>query len=219
MKWQFIPLPLILLVVASACGEVVDGSGTIETRTIEATDFTRITVCCGYNVTLTLGADEGVEITGDDNIIADIVAERSGSTLNLEYGDAGVSYRPTQAIQIAITAEQIRSFASSGGSKLHAAEIYADDFVLVMSGGGTANIDGGEVTSQDVALSGGSVYKAANLKSARADLDMSGGSMAAVWATESLDVAASGGSQIQYKGDPATTDFQLSGGSTVEKAE
>lgn len=219
MKWLSIPVALTLLVLGSACGEIVTGSGNIETRTIEASDFTRVTVCCGYHVELTQGADEGVEITGDDNIIADIVARRDGSTLDLEYGDRSASYQPTQPIEIAITVEQLRSFAGSGGSELFAAELRGDDFVLVMSGGGSAHIDGGEVTRQDISLSGGSVYKAANLKSKRVDLDMSGGSQATVWATDSLDVAASGGSQLRYKGDPASTNFQLSGGSTVQKAE
>jgi hypothetical protein len=51
-----------------------------------------------------------------------------------------------------------------------------------------------------------------------ADLSVSGGSRAEVTVTGKLDAEASGGSRIEYAGDPQLGTIDTSGGSAVEPA-
>lgn len=219
-----------------ACGQTnIEGSGVIETRTLDVEGFDRVEVCCGWQVELTQAGDEGATITGDDNIIADIVAERSGTRLRLKYEDESADYQPSQPIRIAITAEQLRSFIGSQGSTLTSEGLQTDDLELVMrdggevtlgalvatsldvafSGGSTGSIEDGEVIDQRAELSGGSILRTGDMTSQSAELSLSGASQATVWVTDQLDVEASGGSLVEYYGQPSI-NRRLSGGSRVE---
>jgi len=66
-------------------------------------------------------------------------------------------------------------------------------------------------------MSGESLLDAATVESERVDLSMSGGSRATVWVSEALAVDASGGSTVEYYGDPGDVDQSLSGDSTVTR--
>lgn len=221
MKRLAIPFSLFLFslgfgALASGCGgPTIEGSGTMSTRTHSVSGFEHVISCCGFEVELVEGANEGVFVSADDNIASDVLAVRKGENLELRWADPTATYYPSQPVHIVITTENVTSFLGSNGTKLTAEAINANTFELILSGGGSATIRGGKVDSQNVELSGGSVYEAGDLESTRATLDLSGGSRATVWVKEELTVEASGTSVVKYKGGPSL-DETLSGGSYTE---
>lgn len=103
---------------------------------------------------------------------------------------------------------------ASGGSEVTVDTMAVGTLDLEVSGGGHATVKGGTVTEQRVVASGGSHYDASAVEGETATIEVSGGGEANVWVTEVLQVQASGGSQVAYKGNP-TIDQELSGGSEI----
>ncbi|MCE7989125.1 MAG: DUF2807 domain-containing protein [Caldilinea sp. CFX5] len=106
------------------------------------------------------------------------------------------------------------NLSTSGGGEVTIDHIDLDTLNLDMSGGGRTTIAGGAITNQRISLSGGSHYDGVAVEGETATLDVSGGAAASVWAAERLVVQASGGSQVEYTGNPAI-EQELSGGSEL----
>jgi hypothetical protein len=211
------------------------GSGNVITETREVADFDEVSVCCGMHLLLEQGDSESVRLEGDDNILDKIKTSVKGDTLVIEYETGLKNIRPTKRVRAYVVMPVVRGVKTSGGSKLTASELIADDFELSVSGGGSADIDyleadtltldasgggsvniaSGEVDDQSVKVSGGGDYSAADLKSQTAELDAEGGGNATIWVVDELDVSASGGSKVQIYGTPRITQ-NTSGGSSIQ---
>lgn len=99
-------------------------------------------------------------------------------------------------VTVIASLSQYRDFTASGGS-----EIYSADAMLLDD----ASFD----------LSGGSNFSGYDLSVARADVDVSGGSVLSITVTDALTGEISGGSKIYYKGRPSILNVENSGGSQI----
>lgn len=239
MSRQFIIVSTLLSVALlfSACPDfsLLQGSGKIVGETRAVSDFSAVEVCCGMQLTLTQGEPTTVELEGDDNILPEIETLVSGDRLIVQFRQRiGLWTRTRTPIQVFVTMPTISGVEVSGGGAVTAPTIESNAFQLTLSGGSQADLDelqvtelradlsggahativAGTVTTQMVDASGGSHYLAEDLQSEQANLDISGGSEARVWASESLVVDASGGSEVAYYGRP-NVDQDVSGGSDL----
>lgn len=116
-----------------------------------------------------------------------------------------------------ITADTLRAdrarFSLSGGSDATIDELIADDLRLESSGSGDVAI-AGRVTEQNADISGGGSYRAEDLESQIAAIEISGGGNGTVWVTDSLEANLSGGSDLSYYGNPQIFE-SLSGDSEL----
>lgn len=101
---------------------------------------------------------------------------------------------------------------TSGGDTVNVGAITAEMLNVTMSGGSKITIGAGSVTEQYVTASGGSDYDAAGVQSQVATVTMSGGGEAKVAVSESLQAEASGGSRVEYSGNPSVTQNASGGG-------
>jgi hypothetical protein len=150
----------------------------------------------------------GIEINGGGSLEVEII-ESEGITLNLTGGSHG-TINSLQATNADLT--------NSGGSKLTVNALTTENLKIALSGGSRLTINNGTATTQQVNSSGGSQYQATDLQSTTAKIDVGGGGQAKVWVTESLAVHASGGSRVEYTGNP-TVEQQLSGGSNLRRID
>jgi hypothetical protein len=104
----------------------------------------------------------------------------------------------------------------SGGSGATLADLDLDTMFLDVSGGGSVSLDG-KLGALEAGLSGGSELDAIECQTETTSLNVSGGGYASVHATEVLDVDASGGAEVIYRGEPDTIEKELSGGSTLRQ--
>lgn len=279
MKTRTIMTAVIILAIhLTACSvQVVRGSGNILTEEREVSGFERVSVCCGMTLALSQGQSESMEIQADDNLLPEITTTVEGGELVVQYVDSFLesSYRPSQPVQVIVTARTIHgigisggggvrardletnqisvelsggsrgdfealvtsgsaTFSVAGGGRLQIEEVTADSITLDLgggsdamilsltaqglnlevSGGGNALI-AGQVNEQNINLSGSSDYDARDLRSQSATIEMSGGGEATLWVHNSLEANLSGGSLVQYFGNPEITE-DLSGGSSLE---
>jgi hypothetical protein len=213
----------------------VRGSGTIVTETRDVDGFERVKICCGLKLILRQGETTSVSVTGDDNIVPEIQTNVSGNTLVVKWDTTIDQHHPSQQVVCDITMAVIEGVELSGGAELETAALTADQFTLKTSGGSRAEIDSlvagtfeldssggsntsinsGQIADQTVHLDGGDSLDAADMESQHADIEVSGGSDATIWVTESLVIKASGGGEVTYYGSP-TVEQDVSGGSKVQ---
>lgn len=225
----------VLLGVWQPFGQVV-GSGNLVTVERDFSDFTSVEVGSGFEVEVTQSGFYRILLTADDNLLDDdyIDVSKTGDALEIRL-KWGYSYQNV-TLKARITMPELYELELSGGT-FGVIEDFSSshDFVLELSGG--SSLIGDFTTSGDatLSLSGGSRLieldgSANDLQisaSSGSNLDLSdfpvqdarvnlnGGSHAIVNFEGRLDGNLSGGSNLQYIGDPAKEFVSTTGGSTV----
>ncbi len=186
-------LPLVSLVLVSACG--LTGSGDIVTEERTPGEFDRIEVSGGIDLRLTVGtrALNGVFVTYDDNLIARIQTEVDGDTLRI-YNEG--------------------SYNTLGGGERFV-EVTVGGLLGLEASGGSSVIGQGETTTLEVAASGGADLDLATLIVEEMGLQASGGASVNVNVTDAITGEASGGADVIVDGDPPQQSIETSGGAEV----
>jgi hypothetical protein len=229
---------LFVLLLLAACtvpglnASMVTGSGTPESRTFDFSDFTEVEAQSAFRVTITQGDSFSVEVTADDNVwtVLDIrqVGERvilgprqftgfTNATL-----DAVITMPALEELHLSgASTASFTDFASSepfvgevsGASRMEG-QIEAAAVTLTVSGASRALLVGsGE--SLTASASGASQLDLEEFTIGDATIELSGASRGVVNASGTLNVEASGASNLTYVGNPTMGSINTSGASTV----
>lgn len=198
-----------LLSLACTRGSGVSGS---ETRTVEA--FTAIDVHNAITVTVDVGRDLHVEVTGDDNVVPKVRTQVEDQTLHIDLPGSVSTELP---LTVKIETPSLVELDLAGASIAAVRGLSGDRFDVEVSGASTADLTG-QVDTLEADLSGASTLRAATLSAKSANVESSGASTAEVHVTENLDADASGASKIRYHGQPGNVHVEDSGASKVEPA-
>jgi hypothetical protein len=225
---------LALFLANAACGLVfVRGSGNVISVARQESGFDRISVSGGMHLYLSQGDEEMLEIEAEDNILPYIESYVEDGLLVVRY-ERGRSFRTQYPVRVHAVMVEVREITGSGGSQIQTKNIESDALSIVLSGGGsgefmsietdhlTVNFSGGSrgtfsgrAAEQVVRVSGGGRYHAGEVESNTTLINLSGGAGGTVWVKKSLNATLSGGSILEYYGDPQVTE-QLSGGSRIQ---
>ncbi len=241
MKKRTIPIVVTLLLlvlislgVGGCIGENVTGSGNLTTETHDLSDFTRLEAHSGFELEVTMSDTFSIEITADDNVHEYIVVKKSGDTL--EIGLRGTCFYHSVTIEAKVTMPNLNFIELSGGSQAYitgfssthdfevelsggsqlSGDISAGDAEFELSGGSQVELEG---SGEDLAIdaSGGSRLDLEDFPIDDASIDMSGGSRATINISGTLNANLSGGSRVEYVGDPSLGNLEMSGDSEVSK--
>lgn len=187
--------------------------------------FTEIDVEAAGPIFLVQGDTHTIQIDGPKSIVEDITFEvRNGVLLIKHSGTIWDWITDRDYPTITITFENLTRFVFQGGSELVANDLQTDSLFINMQGGASLDmmnlnvrtlemvVEGGtdiEITgvadAQKLDFSGGTNYKAEDLRSASISLHIEGAVSATVWATEALDLDLSGAYDVKYYGNPSLT--------------
>lgn len=236
---RLIPLLILpALLLLASCDEGITGSSEISTITYDLKNFTAVSADDGCLLTFIPDTAWAVEVMTNDNFVRHLLVDVHGGVLRIRlepgfYYDIGKVFRATvrmpriEALTLSAGSrgDLGTGFASdaplaltlSGGSEARGT-IDCGDFSAVLSGGSDLQLYG---TAEDafVNASGGSDVNCGNFRIRDGDLVASGGSDVTVHATGLLDVEASGGSEIWYRGPATLRHVNTSGGSTVRRMQ
>lgn len=222
---------LLTAMTVSSC--YIDDPGPIQEidRQYSITDFDRLEMGDGFNITVEQGTFFDVSASGDRRNINDLTVRREGTTLVIRYDENRHRRHDTY---ITITMPELYAVNFSGGSDSRISgfgptetfdvylsggsvcqlEIETGRLNTVISGASYLNLRGaGEILEAD--LSGASVIKAFNFPVSQAELSVSGASDGNVTVTNDLKVVATGASHVLYRGEPVVTS-DVSGASSVQ---
>jgi hypothetical protein len=232
-----------LSLVVGACtsiGDLVDqanqivgsGVGATEERPVGAFDTIRFEAL--GDVHITIGTSESLTIEADDNLLERITSEVRGSTLVISL-ERGFAIVPKHGVTYGITVPSLRLLDVSGVGDIEVGPIEAKEFKLDLSGVGDVWLTGvdvdlltidysgvgsvaarGVAVRQDVSLSGVGSYDGADLETRETTIAASGTGGATIWATDSVDITASGVGSVRYWGNPTDTSVTSSGIGGIE---
>ena len=212
-------LILCLPLLAVSCNLKVVVGNDIEVT--ERRDFdpsvTSLAVSMGFDVILDPSVEAGaVEVVTSQNIMEYVEVYVEDGTLHIGLVQNN-SYH-VDTLEARLSPALFRSFAVSGGSEI---EIYdlidtTDDIAIAASGGSEVTLKG-RCNGVAVSVSGGSDVDLEELEAQHVSAAVSGGSDLSVYAVKGLEVSATGGSEVEYKGEPIIKDFKTSGGSSIER--
>ena len=230
-------LLLILLAafIFQSCN-VKTGSGNIERQTRNVSSFHAVNAGGGFEVFIKQGSSPKLTISGDDNILDDIMTDVSNGKLRIRYRN-NVNVNNAD-IKIYIETPQLDEVVASASSDIKIEGTISSDRTMLLhassSGSVTAAVDApaveldasssgtlhikGRTRDLDTRASSGSSIDARELLSENAKADASSGASISLHASLKLDAEASSGASIDYRGEPAVSKKESSGGS-IGKAD
>ena len=197
--------------------------------------FTELEVSSAFKVVLTQGNTEKLVIESGDIDMSQIITEVKGSKLIIRLKNSTFS-RQNRDIRIYITFTTLTDIDVSGAVELKGTNtmnfndlkvegsgassinlnISAKKLNLELSGASTAVL-AGQTGSFDIEISGASKLDAFDVKAKICNIDVSGASSAKVNVADKLKVEGSGASNVQYSGNPAVVESDLSGAASIRK--
>ncbi len=235
-------LSTIVLIVACDLDSIdkkVSPSDNLTSVAHEVAEFDELDVSHAFKVDV-IFSDEvtDLEITANENLHQYIEVQQVGDRLEIGL-QRGISVSGNATLRAEIRVGSLNNIRASGASYISMTDtLESDNLTVVLSGASSilgqiyvdqnlfADLSGasyvnfkGYAETMEVEASGASLVKDYDLTIQELYLDLSGASGAYLTVERSIEVEASGGSVLTYKGNPEFGSMDLSGGSTVVKRE
>jgi hypothetical protein len=226
-------LMLGFILSESLQAQLVKGNGNVIKINRKVKNIEKVSVEDGIDLVLDQGSEEAIVVEADENIVEHIRTEMKSGHLRI-YTDKSILKSRQMRVHLTIT--DLKELSTKGGSdtetktvlKLEKLEVSCSggsdmdleldlkELDLEASGGSDVLLKG---TAKIVKMeaSGGSDLDTYEMKAEKCLVNVSGGSDAKVFATKELNVNASGGSDVYYKGNPASVNSDVSGSSDIYK--
>ena len=218
---------LLIALLTSACEiNMVSGSGKVVTENRQVSGFNSVTFTGLGDLTITQGANEGLTIEAEDNIMPRITTTVSNGDLTIGFESENWQdlVRPTRPVKFDLKVRSLSQIdlqglgsvtmpswqadaatikvGGAGGIKIN--KLIAGNLTITMTGAGNVDL-AGKVTSQTINLRGLGNYSGGDLDSQQTTVNLTGAGGAEVWARSDLNVKISGAGSVSYYGSPAVT--------------
>ena len=192
---------------ARAGRDRIEGSGRLETRTLDLEAFDAVELGGAFDVTITFGEQQRVEATLDDNLFDNLEAEVSGGELRLGWDK---NCDASNDCEFRITMVALREFSLHGAGDVEIAGYAGDRLELNLRGAGDMELDG-EVGHLEIGLQGAGDIDARDLKAEHVEISLSGVGDCEVYASVSIDARLSGVGDLKYWGNPEHRKTKVTG--------
>jgi hypothetical protein len=192
----------------------------------------------GIDLYLTQGNEEGLAVSASQEEYRNrIVSKVENGVLHLYYEKNSVDrFWSNRKLKAYISFRQLNDLQASGGADVDVdgtwkansltirisggsdleARIDCTSLKIEASGGSDADLSG-KVGKLQLSASGGSDFNAYELAADQADIHVSGGSDVTITVNRELTAEASGGSDLNYRGNAVVKKTSSSGGGSVHK--
>ena len=194
-------------------GKAERGSGDLETVELDLEPFTVIKSSIGLDINITLGDEQRVLLTIDDNLVDRIKTRVRGDKLKI---DSRGNIRLSRRCYLDITVPKLESVQITGSSDVIIEDYKGEYLELAISGSGDITAYG-QADEVEIRISGSGDIDARKLIAHDAAVSISGSGDVRVHADESLDASISGSGDIDYFGDPDRVDRSVRGSGDIRK--
>lgn len=239
MKRLISTVGLVSLVgVLSACeihidgGDYTKGSGDAETKSLDVGSFDQLVLRSSADVKVTVGEDQSIELTTDDNLIEMFTFEVDGNTLIIDHDG---SYSTRMGAQINISVPSLEVVALKGSGEVSVDGVRGAEFIAVISGSGdvvltdvnvnkielevngSGDIVGeGQADLVTVEINGSGDVNLLDLAVKDARVKVFGSGDIEVNASDNVDARVKGSGDIRYKGSPKVSQ-KVNGSGDIEQ--
>lgn len=194
---------------------MLKGSGVKETIHRKISDFSAISIQGGFDIQYTQGEKPSLSITGDDNIIKDVITTVNGSTLHLSINKSFSSSLP---IHIVITSPKLSSVKTNGSSDIELNEIKTERLELELNGSVDLHANG-TATELNINLTGAGDANIKSLTTKIANVDIKGSGDINLTVTQTLNANIFGSGDIVYFGHPSSVNKKVFGAGDIESGD
>jgi hypothetical protein len=214
-------------------GPMISGSGNIISENKGISEFKEVDVSGPFVTEIVAGNNFETTITADDNLMQYIQVEKQDEALRIRLNNVSVVGNSTLKVRIVMPElkgielsgaakanvsgfESIRDFEAklSGASRLDGT-VNSNTTILTLSGASACGIKG-SANSLEVRISGASKMDMQGFSAKNASIRSSGASNCTITVNERLDAEVSGGSAVNYFGNPSLGRTNVSGGARLE---
>ncbi len=217
MRSRYLVIPALLamalfLTAAEATAfsfgkDTIEGSGKMETRELNLKEFDSIDVGGAFELEITLGDEQKVVMTIDDNLWENLEAEVHDSTLEIGWDK---SCNPDGDCTVVMVVSELKGIDIHGAAEVEIEGYRGDSFTFDVSGAAELEMDG-EVDDLEINISGAGEIDTRDLKAKSVKITVSGAGEAKVYASERFEGRVSGVGSIDYWGDPEHQKTKVSG--------
>jgi len=193
--------------------DTIEGSGDMETRTLEFKEFDAINVGGAFDLEITIGDEQKVVMTIDDNLWDNLEAEVSGGTLEIGWDK---SCEPDGDCRVEIVVRDLNALDIHGAADVEISQYRGDSFKFDVSGAAELEM-AGTVDELEIHVSGAGEIDTRELKAKSVEISVSGAGEAKVYASESFEGRVSGVGNIAYWGNPEHEKTRVSGLGNIKK--
>jgi hypothetical protein len=219
-------------------GEPLKGSGTVVTESRAVSGFTAVELQGTGNLRITQGPAEALTVRTDDNLLPLITTKVRNSTLIIatDTKDHPHGITPTTLVyDLSVTS--LQSLSVAGAAQVDGHSFATDDLRIDIDGAAQVRLDGlqattlrvsssggsdftlaGTVDRQEITIDGAAEYKARELASRTATIQITGAGHATLQVAEALDASIEGSGVIEYVGSP-TVSQKVSGLGVIRRLE
>ncbi|MFK7775785.1 MAG: head GIN domain-containing protein [Saprospiraceae bacterium] len=197
----------------------IEGEGDVVTQELLINEFTGVKSRGTSQVYITQGNDFKVEVTGQENIIANIETDIKNGIWEIEFDECQRNFTD---LRIYITMPVIERLEISGSGDMFGQDVFAvENIHLKVDGSGSIDVAVDGATDVDARISGSGKIKLAgttnylgskisgsgdleayDLEANIANIKISGSGDAEVSVNDELDVKIEGSGDVYYKGNP-----------------
>ena len=213
-----------------------DNEYSSNSRSYDYRDFNSVIISGPYHVQMRQGSNYSVRVRGERDELRRMKIDKDGNELRIDYTEKNLGiFSDRDPVLLEITAPDFRTIDLSGAIKADISRITADNLQIIMDGAIRSNTSV-NVRDLKVEISGASISKftgraesfeldatgacgidAVGLRANSVDVDVTGASVAEVYAANTLRADAAGASKITYSGNPKNTIIDSSGPSSVKR--
>jgi hypothetical protein len=233
-KGLIAPILLLISLMGFAQEKVIYDPNVIK-RAIGS--FQAITVSDGIDLYLSQGGEEVLAVSANEISHRDRIKTVVENGVLKIYLEKGWNWK-FKKLRAYVSVKEISNLRASGGSDIvvkdslrsdklnivlsggsdFSGRVTANFLTVEQSGGSDMNIKGNVVNAK-VGASGGSDFRGYELIAENAILQTSGGSDASITVIKEMAATASGGSDVNYKGNPVVKYRSASGGGSISKKD
>lgn len=231
----------LCVLTATSCSKSKNrhaGSENTISQSREVSDFSSIYFNGYGNLYLTQGSTESLKIEGEGTEVGLITTNVLDGVLHIDFkkSETGQSTNISEPVNIHVQVKSLQEIRLSGsGSIFGLTPLNVQTLKLSISGSGSADIRvvghrlftvlsgsgnfviKGVIENQDIWISGSGIYRAEELSSRVANINITGAGKVFVNVQDDLDVRISGAGSVIYQGTPRIHQ-SVSGAGTIEPA-
>ena len=232
MKFLLVSILLAFCVLNTACSNLVSSNDEISSKEYKLSPFDELEVSNGFKVILKKSDSNKVEVSANDNLHQYINVRLTDSELKISKSNS-VDFDNKANITITVYYSILKDVEGTGGTNFIVDGSFTNELDVKLSG--NSNFEGvinsskleaelsgnstlnitGSASKFDLDMSGSSSMKGYDFSTDNFDGEFSGGSIAELYVHKTLKLEASGGSILNFKGDPSILKAELTGGSEM----
>ncbi len=206
-----------MLVLPTGCFSGISevaGSGISATEQREVGAFKSVSSSGSMDLSITIGTEQSVRVTADDNLLPLIETKLVGSQLRIRPVEP-ISARTDLRVDIVIPVLEGVALSGSGSATL--AGLTEPSLDLSIAGSGDVSASG-TADNLSASIAGSGSLRLFNLATKAAEIKIAGSGDAEINAAESLSAAIAGSGSVRYAGAPQLQQ-KVSGSGTIRQKD